>query len=227
MPRLALRGGEIVARYDKRELPNYGVFDEERTFAPGRRPLAIETPAARSPVTICEDVWLPGRRAEAAGAAGATVVAQHLGVAVPPGQGRSRARRCCARGPATALCFVAYCNLVGGQDELVFDGRSVVIDPDGEVLARAATFAEELLVCDIDPTPGDGGAAARLAAAPRPPRSRRAAARAGRMLAAGGRSRGRRAARSRRRRPAATQSCGPRCGSASRDYVARTASAGS
>ena len=145
---LVLAGGEILARYDKRELPNYGVFDEERTFAPGRGSLHIETPGGALALTICEDVWLPDAVAEAA-ALGASCV---LNISASPyhvGKGHSREEMLATRA-RDGLCAVAYCNLVGGQDELVFDGRSAVFGPDGSVLARAASFAEELLICDLD-----------------------------------------------------------------------------
>src|SRR4029077_17049737 len=101
-------------------------------------------------VTICEDVWLPGP-SEAAASAGATVIVNlsaspyHLG----KGEAREQMLRTRAR---DGVAFVAFCNMFGGQDELIFDGRSCVIDPAGDVLARAESFAEELLVCDIDPT---------------------------------------------------------------------------
>jgi NAD+ synthase (glutamine-hydrolysing) len=143
-------GGRVVARYDKRELPNYGVFDETRTFAAGRTQLAVDVAGALTAVTICEDIWLPGP-SEAAASAGATVIANlsaspyHLG----KGEAREQMLRTRAR---DGVAFVAFCNIVGGQDELIFDGRSCVIDPGGEVVARAASFAEELLVCDIDPS---------------------------------------------------------------------------
>ena len=145
---LVIAGGEILARYDKRELPNYGVFDEERTFSPGRGSLHIETPGGALALTICEDVWLPDAVAEAA-ALGASCV---LNISASPyhlGKGQSREEMLATRA-RDGLCAVAYCNLVGGQDELVFDGRSAVFGPDGTVLARAASFAEELLICDLD-----------------------------------------------------------------------------
>ena len=145
---LVMAGGEILARYDKRELPNYGVFDEERTFSPGRGSLHIETPGGALALTVCEDVWLPDAVAEAA-ALGASCV---LNISASPyhvGKGQSREEMLATRA-RDGLCAVAYCNLVGGQDELVFDGRSAVFGPDGRVLARAASFAEELLVCDLD-----------------------------------------------------------------------------
>jgi NAD+ synthase (glutamine-hydrolysing) len=145
---LVMAGGEILARYDKRELPNYGVFDEERTFSPGRGSLHIETPGGALALTVCEDVWLPDAVAEAA-ALGASCV---LNISASPyhvGKGQSREEMLATRA-RDGLCAVAYCNLVGGQDELVFDGRSAVFGPDGRVLARAASFAEELLICDLD-----------------------------------------------------------------------------
>jgi NAD+ synthase (glutamine-hydrolysing) len=143
-----LSGGEIVARYDKRELPNYGVFDEERTFSPGRGSLHLATPEGALALTVCEDIWLPDAVAEAA-ALGALCV---LNISASPyhlGKGLSREAMLATRA-RDGLCAIAYCNLVGGQDELVFDGRSAVFGPDGTVLARAASFAEELLVCDLD-----------------------------------------------------------------------------
>ena len=147
---LLLAGGEIRARYDKQHLPNYGVFDEERTFAPGRHGLAVEAGGAICAVTICEDLWLSDGPAGRAARRGATVILNissspyHVGKAgVREDMLRTRAR--------DELAIVAYVNLVGGQDELVFDGRSIVIDAAGEVVARAAAFEEELLVCEVDP----------------------------------------------------------------------------
>ena len=143
-------GGEVRARYDKQHLPNYGVFDEERTFAPGRRGLVFAVGDARCAVTICEDLWLSDGPASRAAQRGATVILNlssspyHLG----KGDVREEMLRTRAR---DELAAIAYCNLVGGQDELIFDGRSFAVDADGEVVARAASFAEELLVCELDP----------------------------------------------------------------------------
>jgi NAD+ synthase (glutamine-hydrolysing) len=145
---LVIADGAILARYDKRELPNYGVFDEERTFSPGHGALHVETPAGALALTICEDVWLPDAVTEAA-TLGALCV---LNISASPyhlGKGEAREEMLATRA-RDGLCAVAYCNLVGGQDELVFDGRSAVFGPDGAVLARAASFAEELLICDLD-----------------------------------------------------------------------------
>jgi NAD+ synthase (glutamine-hydrolysing) len=141
--------GAIRGLYHKRELPNYSVFDEERTFAAGRHDLAFDLGGSLAAATVCEDIWLPTTTNRLA-RGGATLV---LNISASPyhlgkGQTREEMLRTRARDD---LCVLAYCNLVGGQDELLFDGRSVVIDPDGTVLARAATFTEELLVCDVDP----------------------------------------------------------------------------
>ena len=144
-----LHGGRVVARYDKRELPNYGVFDEERTFAAGDRDCGFELGGALCALTICEDLWVPESPSLHVSRRGASVI---LNVSASPFQvSKADAREQMLRTRARdQLAYVAYCNLVGGQDELVFDGRSVVIAPDGEVIARAAAFAEELLVCDVD-----------------------------------------------------------------------------
>ena len=143
-------GGELAARYDKRELPNYGVFDEERTFSPGRGALAVRLGEAVCGVTICEDIWLPDGPGLDLVLGGATVL---LNVSASPftlGKGTSREEMLRTRA-RDGICFVAFCNLVGGQDELVFDGRSLVVGPDGEILARARAFEEDLVVCDIVP----------------------------------------------------------------------------
>jgi NAD+ synthase (glutamine-hydrolysing) len=142
-------GGSVVARYDKRELPNYSVFDETRTFAPGRRQVGIDLAGSLSALTICEDVWLPGP-SEAAASAGATVIVNLSASPYHLGKGESREQMLRTRA-RDGVVFMVFCNLVGGQDELIFDGRSCVIDPEGEVIARAESFAEELLLCDIDP----------------------------------------------------------------------------
>ena len=171
-------------------------------------------------LTICEDVWLPDAVAEAA-ALGAICV---LNISASPyhlGKGQAREEMLATRA-RDGLCAVAYCNLVGGQDELVFDGRSAVFGPDGSVLARAASFAEELLVCDLDLDASRARAPARLAAAPRAPPPRapagddRAPARRRAPVA--------HAHRSHRRRRARPPSCGARCASGSSTTCARTAS---
>jgi len=143
--------GEVAAIYRKRRLPNYGVFDEERYFEPGAEPLLLDIGGEVCAVTICEDVWVPELVAEAAGS-GATVV---LNISASPfhaGKGSEREEMLCDRARDNGV-YLVYCNLVGGQDELVFDGRSCVIHPSGEVVARAAAFRPDLLVAEVPAAP--------------------------------------------------------------------------
>ncbi|MGA9761764.1 MAG: NAD+ synthase [Gaiellaceae bacterium] len=144
-------GREIKGIYRKRFLPNYGVFDEERYFASGRDLLLLELGGVKVGITICEDMWQPGPPATDLAIAGAELI---VNVSASPFHvGRERMREEMFRTRARDMVsFIAFCNLVGGQDELVFDGHSVVIDDEGEVIARAAGFEQELLVVDIDPT---------------------------------------------------------------------------
>jgi NAD+ synthase (glutamine-hydrolysing) len=143
-----LEGGEVRAVYRKNRLPNYAVFDEQRYFVPGEEPATIEVGGTKVGLTICEDVWAEGPPASAEAAAGATLIANPSGSPYHRGKGREREAMLAERARAYGTHF-ALCNLVGGQDELVFDGHSVVVDPSGAVIARAAQFEEELLVCDV------------------------------------------------------------------------------
>jgi NAD+ synthase (glutamine-hydrolysing) len=144
-----LRDGELAGTYRKRLLPNYGVFDENRTFEAGTEPLVTDIGGASLGVTVCEDCWVP--ESEIAGnlAPGADLIVNlsaspyHRGKAVERQEIFSR----------TAMRHglpVAFVNAVGGQDELIFDGASALIAPDGTVLARAGQFTEELVVCGGD-----------------------------------------------------------------------------
>jgi NAD+ synthase (glutamine-hydrolysing) len=146
-----LADGAVRSVYRKNRLPNYSVFDEQRYFVPGSEPQTIEVAGQRVGLTICEDVWTPGTPASSEAAAGASLIANPSGSPYHRGKGREREAMLAERARAYGAGF-AFCNLVGGQDELVFDGHSFIVGPDGEVLARAAQFEEELLVCDI-PSP--------------------------------------------------------------------------
>jgi NAD+ synthase (glutamine-hydrolysing) len=149
-----LAGGEVRAVYRKNRLPNYAVFDEQRYFVPGGEPETVEVAGQRVGLTICEDVWSPGPPASTEAAAGAMLIANPSGSPYHRGKGREREAMLAERARAYGAHF-AFCNLVGGQDELVFDGHSFVVDPEGKVIARAAQFEEELLVCEVpSPTPG-------------------------------------------------------------------------
>ena len=145
-----LADGAIVATYQKQFLPNYAVFDEQRYFASGDDALVVDLAGARVGVTICEDLWYPGGPGQwAALDGGAELLVNLSGSPYHRGKGIERERMLAQRA-ADYCCFVAFCNAVGGQDELVFDGHSLVIDPTGDVLARGAQFEEDLLVVDID-----------------------------------------------------------------------------
>jgi NAD+ synthase (glutamine-hydrolysing) len=143
-------GGEVKAIYRKRYLPNYGVFDEDRYFAPGRDLILLEHGKTLAGVTICEDMWQPGPPATDLSLAGAELLVNLSASPFHLSKDREREEMLITRARDNA-CFVALCNAVGGQDELIFDGHSVVIDDEGEVLARAPGFEEALLVVDIDP----------------------------------------------------------------------------
>jgi NAD+ synthase (glutamine-hydrolysing) len=147
-----LADGAVRAVYRKNRLPNYAVFDEQRYFIPGREPETISAGGETVGLTICEDVWAPGPPASSEAAAGASLIANPSGSPYHRGKGREREAMLAERARAYGTSF-AFCNLVGGQDELVFDGHSLVVDASGEVIARAAQFEEELLVCDV-PTVG-------------------------------------------------------------------------
>jgi NAD+ synthase (glutamine-hydrolysing) len=143
-----LADGAVRAVYRKNRLPNYAVFDEQRYFIPGAEPLTIEAGGLRVGLTICEDVWAPGPPASAEAEQGAALIANPSGSPYHRGKGHERVEMFAERSRAYGAYF-AFCNLVGGQDELVFDGQSLVTDPDGNLIARAAQFEEELLVCEI------------------------------------------------------------------------------
>ncbi len=144
-------GGEVRAVYRKRFLPNYGVFDEHRYFATGRDLLLLRIGETLVGPTICEDVWQPGAPATELALAGAELLVNISASPFHVGKAEEREEMLVTRARDNS-CFLAFCNLVGGQDELVFDGHSVVLDDEGEVLARAPGFEEALLVVDVDPT---------------------------------------------------------------------------
>jgi NAD+ synthase (glutamine-hydrolysing) len=148
-------GGEVKAIYRKRFLPNYGVFDEDRYFAPARDCLLLELGGTLIGPTICEDMWQPGPPATDLALAGAQLLTNISASPFHVCRDREREAMFATRARDNA-CFVAFCNAVGGQDELLFDGHSLVVDEEGHVLARARGFEEELLVVDIDPADAVG-----------------------------------------------------------------------
>ncbi len=145
-----LADGAIRAVYRKQRLPNYAVFDEERYFMRGGE-ARVET-IAGLPVglTVCEDVWEPGAPAADEAAAGARLIANASASPYHRGKALGRERMFAERARAYGVPL-AFCNLVGGQDELVFDGASFVVDERGEIIARAHQFQEDLLVVELAP----------------------------------------------------------------------------
>jgi NAD+ synthase (glutamine-hydrolysing) len=147
--------GEIRALYRKRFLPNYGVFDEDRYFAPGRDLVLLEHGGTLIGPTICEDMWQPGPPATELALAGAQVLTNISASPFHVLRDREREEMFATRARDNA-CFVAFCNAVGGQDELIFDGHSLVIDEEGRIVARAPGFEEALLLVDIEPSDAIG-----------------------------------------------------------------------
>ncbi len=178
-----LARSSVHAIYRKVHLPNYGVFDEQRYFKAGGDagmtleldPL-LEKPGSRTSeqtssnepeegvvnegfgvvlgVTVCEDLWIDGPPASVEAAAGARLILNASASPYHAGKGLERERLFGKRARETGA-YVAFCGMVGGQDELVFDGHSFALDPSGETIARGRQFVEELIVCDIDLENGD------------------------------------------------------------------------
>ena len=144
--------GAVQAVYRKALLPNYGVFDERRYFEPGDGAGLIELGGLRIGLTICEDIWFPGPPASVEALAGAALIVNASASPYHRGKGVSRERMVADRAREAGAAF-ALCNAVGGQDELVFDGHSVVVAAGGEVLARGPQFAEALVLCELELEP--------------------------------------------------------------------------
>ncbi len=144
-------GGEILHRYHKHYLPNYGVFDENRYFREGEvAPSILRMGRALVGLSICEDIWYPSGPVREQALGGAGVLLNINGSPYHRLKGAFRERMLAVRASDYG-CYVAWCNLVGGQDELVFDGRSAVFGPEGSLIARAKQFEEDLLFVDIHP----------------------------------------------------------------------------
>ena len=155
-----LSEGSVQSVYRKVHLPNYGVFDEQRYFKSGEQNgTLIDVGGCKVGVTVCEDLWVAGAPASFEAAAGASLIVNISASPYHAGKGLERERLFGQRARETGA-HVAFCAMVGGQDELVFDGHSFVLDPTGKTIARAAQFEEDLLVCDVEPA---------HPAAPRPP----------------------------------------------------------
>ncbi len=144
-----LADGAIQAIYRKVHLPNYGVFDERRYFHPGASGTTIQVGEQRIGLTVCEDIWQPGPPASEEAADGARLIINISASPYHAGKGAERERMFAQRAREDGTP-IAFCGLVGGQDELLFDGHSFVVDNTGRTLARATQFEEDLLVCDLD-----------------------------------------------------------------------------
>ncbi len=143
-----LADGKIQAVYDKMFLPNYGVFDEKRYFTAGLRPMTFKLRGVCIGLTICEDIWVEKGPVADNAAAGAKIV---INISASPYHMRKvqeREKMLSRRAKAHGVC-IAYANMAGGQDEIVFDGQSMVVDARGKVFARAKSFREDLLILDM------------------------------------------------------------------------------
>ena len=147
-----LADGRVQSVYRKRFLPNYGVFDEQRYFASGTDSVVLDLDGDRIGITVCEDLWYPGGPAQVSAIEGGAELIVNLSASpYHRSKGREREHMFATRA-VDYRSFVAFCNAVGGQDELVFDGHSVIVDPGGRLVARGRQFEEDLVVYDLDMT---------------------------------------------------------------------------
>ncbi len=144
-----LLDGKIVAKYHKNHLPNYGVFDEVRYFQRGNEISILDINGTKIGLSICEDIWYPENPINIQAIEGASLVININASPYHIGKTKEREDLLKVRARDNNIA-IAYVNLVGGQDELVFDGNSIVVGPDGSFIAKADAFKEELLICDIE-----------------------------------------------------------------------------
>ena len=144
-----LHDGKLAAVHHKIYLPNYSVFDEDRYFGAGDLPLLLNLGEATIGISVCEDIWYPAGPLELQALAGAQLAINISASPYHAGKGAARERMLATRATDSVM-YVAFCNLVGGQDELVFDGGSAIFDQRGDLVARGRQFAEDLVVADLD-----------------------------------------------------------------------------
>jgi len=163
--------GQVVGRYHKQLLPNYGVFDERRYFEPGREHILVETQVGVLGTCVCEDAWHPNGPVVAQGDAGAQIVVNINASPYHKGKLREREQLLGERAQR-ARSSIVYVNTVGGQDELVFDGSSLVVSPDGDIVARLPQFEETVEIVDVPlgETTGSSAAVPRISVELREPR---------------------------------------------------------
>jgi NAD+ synthase (glutamine-hydrolysing) len=144
-----LSEGKIKAAYHKQELPNYGVFDEKRYFKSGRENFLLSMGGVSAGITICEDIWVDGASYLKQAKAGASLI---INISSSPFEiGKTKVREdLLERRAKETGAYICYTNLVGGQDELVFDGGSFIVDPTGRIVASAKQFEEDLVIVDLD-----------------------------------------------------------------------------
>ena len=145
-----LHDGQLADIYHKAYLPNYGVFDEQRYFGQGERFPVLDLGGVKIGVSICEDIWYAAGPPQLQALAGAEVLVNLSASPFHAGKRRYREQMLATRAGDTGA-YVVFCNLVGGQDELVFDGNSLVLDTDGQVVARGASMAEDVFCVDLRP----------------------------------------------------------------------------
>lgn len=144
-----IQKGRIVHTYHKCSLPNYSVFDEQRYFQSGDRPVVVSVGGLRVAVTICEDLWHTQRLTDLLVGVGRIHVLLNISASPFDVDKISMRGEVIAKCSDAFDCAVAYCNLIGGQDELVFDGRSILVDSTGRIAAQAKAFDEDLLIADV------------------------------------------------------------------------------
>jgi len=147
---VVLQNKTVQTVYHKIQLPNYSVFDEERYFTAGTRPVVVSLNGVKIGLSICEDIWIQDSVTESEAFCGGAEVLLNIS-ASPYHTHKVQERQELMKNRAVKTqSFVAYCNLVGGQDELVFDGNSLIVSPDGQVVAAGKAFDEDFITCDID-----------------------------------------------------------------------------
>ncbi len=144
-----IRDGRVQERYHKIQLPNYGVFDEKRYFVPGTAACSVRLASSELGLSVCEDAWYGDAPFDEYERTRPQVILNINGSPYHHGKGAERLEICRARARQTGA-WIVYVNAIGGQDELVFDGGSMVVSPDGQVIARASMFEEDLVVVKID-----------------------------------------------------------------------------
>jgi NAD+ synthase (glutamine-hydrolysing) len=144
-----LLNGKILAKYHKNFLPNYGVFDEVRYFQRGNEIILLNIEGYKIGLSICEDIWYPENPINVQAIEGAELIININASPYHIGKGKFREDMLKVRARDN-LVSIAYVNLVGGQDELVFDGNSMIVGPDGSVLTKGKSFEEEIIMCDIN-----------------------------------------------------------------------------